>query len=386
LGSVAVEVDENGGVISFEDYHPYGTSALRVVRSASEGSVKRYRYTGKERDEETGLYYHGARYYACWLARWTAVDPIGKEDGVNFYSYVTSRPSLLIDSTGKFGAPPVKKKSSEERLEKKYSANVKKAFDEEIKKSQSKIDKLKNKLNDLVSNATLSDWLDPDFGKKLSLIVSKLDKITKKAATKAVIRVLDVENNSFYEKKRKEVRPNVFRTTDFRCNTYATDFVGVYSFLVDENVYFPKHWWNHPSSVEKKISEDTDYADDEVFQQSPNDLNKWMHNSKQSEEFGWRKVGGRTEAQMRNEAQDLANQGFLVIFTSESHISIVVSETSKVKAGRTRRGDVFQNVVTQAGDTIERGRHFLIFDKETEGFFVYRSELNEQKEVKPILK
>ena len=32
---------------------------------------KRYRYTGREQDAETGLYYVGARYYCPWLARWT---------------------------------------------------------------------------------------------------------------------------------------------------------------------------------------------------------------------------------------------------------------------------------------------------------------------------
>jgi hypothetical protein len=45
------------------------------VHSQTETS-KRYRYTGKERDEESGLYYHGARYYAPWLGRWTAIDPL----------------------------------------------------------------------------------------------------------------------------------------------------------------------------------------------------------------------------------------------------------------------------------------------------------------------
>ena len=39
--------------------HPYGTTSYQAVRSAAEVSLKRYRYTGKERDEETGLYYHG---------------------------------------------------------------------------------------------------------------------------------------------------------------------------------------------------------------------------------------------------------------------------------------------------------------------------------------
>ena len=59
-----------------EEYHPFGTTAWWAGDSETV-SRKRYRYTGKERDEETGLYYHGARYYAPWLGRWTAADPIG---------------------------------------------------------------------------------------------------------------------------------------------------------------------------------------------------------------------------------------------------------------------------------------------------------------------
>ncbi len=63
-------------------------------------SRRRYRYTGKERDEETGLYYHGARYYAAWLGRWTAADPAGLVDGPNLYEYVTGDPILLMDPDG----------------------------------------------------------------------------------------------------------------------------------------------------------------------------------------------------------------------------------------------------------------------------------------------
>jgi RHS repeat-associated protein len=70
LGTATLELSEDAEVITYEEYHPYGTSAYRAANSAIEASPKRYRYTGKERDEETGLYYHEARYYACWLARW----------------------------------------------------------------------------------------------------------------------------------------------------------------------------------------------------------------------------------------------------------------------------------------------------------------------------
>ena len=63
-------------IISYEEYTPYGSTSYQAVRSQTE-TPKRYRYTGKERDEESGLYYHGARYYAPWLARWIAVIPQG---------------------------------------------------------------------------------------------------------------------------------------------------------------------------------------------------------------------------------------------------------------------------------------------------------------------
>ena len=63
-----------------------------------------------ERDEETGLALHGARYYSCWLGRWTACDPIGLGDGVNRYGYAGSRPVGSMDRAGreeKLGASAV---------------------------------------------------------------------------------------------------------------------------------------------------------------------------------------------------------------------------------------------------------------------------------------
>ena len=70
LQSASLELDENAEVISYEEYHPYGTTAYQASNSAINAVAKRYRYTGKERDDESGLYYHGARYYIPWLCRW----------------------------------------------------------------------------------------------------------------------------------------------------------------------------------------------------------------------------------------------------------------------------------------------------------------------------
>jgi RHS repeat-associated protein len=105
LGSVALELDDQAQIISYEEYYPYGSTSYQAVRNQME-TPKRYRYTGKERDGENGLYYHGARYYACWLGRWTAPDPLGLADGANLYVYVNDNPILLRDLKGTEGVDP----------------------------------------------------------------------------------------------------------------------------------------------------------------------------------------------------------------------------------------------------------------------------------------
>ncbi|WP_204043226.1 SpvB/TcaC N-terminal domain-containing protein [Acrocarpospora phusangensis] len=102
LGSVALELDERAQIISYEEYTPYGNSAYQAVRGRTE-TPKRYRYTGKERDEETGLYYHGSRYYAPWLGRWISADPSGLVDGVNVYAYANGNPIRFNDPSGNAG-------------------------------------------------------------------------------------------------------------------------------------------------------------------------------------------------------------------------------------------------------------------------------------------
>jgi RHS repeat-associated protein len=98
LGSVALELDQQAAdLISYEEYHPYGSTAYHAARSLAEGNLKRHRFAGKERDRETSLHYYGARYYACWLGRWTSCDPLRMTDGVNVYWYARDRPTALVD-------------------------------------------------------------------------------------------------------------------------------------------------------------------------------------------------------------------------------------------------------------------------------------------------
>ena len=78
-----------------EEYFPYGETSFGSF------ARKRYRFTGKEQNEESGLYYHGARYYAPWLARWVSCDPAGIVDGLNLYAYVRNKPLSHVDDLGR---------------------------------------------------------------------------------------------------------------------------------------------------------------------------------------------------------------------------------------------------------------------------------------------
>jgi len=103
LGSACVELDEHGNLISYEEFYPYGSTAYQAGRSVAEVSLKRYRYTGKERDEETGLNYHGARYYATWLGRWLSFDP-SQNNRIsvcqNGFLYSSVNPITFFDPNG----------------------------------------------------------------------------------------------------------------------------------------------------------------------------------------------------------------------------------------------------------------------------------------------
>ncbi|MEO6973161.1 MAG: SpvB/TcaC N-terminal domain-containing protein [Rhodoferax sp.] len=100
LGSASLELDDAAQVISYEEYCPYGNTSYQAGRSAAEVSQKRYRYTGMERDEESGLSYQSARYYAPWLARWVSCDPAGLLDRLDLYLFCRDSPTNWTDSSG----------------------------------------------------------------------------------------------------------------------------------------------------------------------------------------------------------------------------------------------------------------------------------------------
>ncbi len=125
LGSASLELDDQAQIISFEEYAPFGSSTYQAVRRQTE-TPKRYRYTGKERDEESGLYYHGARYFAPWLGRWTSCERRVLEDGLNLYRFVHDNPIALRDPDGSNAIPGV---TEAQRREYQKAAELVKAME-----------------------------------------------------------------------------------------------------------------------------------------------------------------------------------------------------------------------------------------------------------------
>ena len=108
LGTARLVFGVNGNDLS--DFYPYGGER---VHSASVGN--HYKFTGKERDSETGLDNFGARFNSSTIGRFISADPL-KASGSprnpqswNRYSYVLNSPLALVDRDGQCSAPAVGK-------------------------------------------------------------------------------------------------------------------------------------------------------------------------------------------------------------------------------------------------------------------------------------
>ena len=100
IGSAVLELDDQAQIITYEEFYPFGSSSYQAAASQTE-ATKRYRYVGKELDNESGFYYYGARYYAPWIGRWINCDPGGLKAGPDLYAYANGNPVVFIDPNGK---------------------------------------------------------------------------------------------------------------------------------------------------------------------------------------------------------------------------------------------------------------------------------------------
>ena len=92
LGSASLELDDQAQIISYEEYTPYGSTSYQAVREPDRRRRSAIGTRARSGTRKSGLYYHGARYYAPWLGRWMSRDPAGLVDGTNLYAYARNNP------------------------------------------------------------------------------------------------------------------------------------------------------------------------------------------------------------------------------------------------------------------------------------------------------
>src|SRR5262249_57792884 len=106
LKTASVITDSAGTIKAESDYYPWG-GELQFVNSDS----NHYKFTGKERDSETGLDYFGARYYGNGLGRFITSDkPFADQhrenpQSWNLYAYTLNNPLKFVDDTGQSTKP-----------------------------------------------------------------------------------------------------------------------------------------------------------------------------------------------------------------------------------------------------------------------------------------
>src|SRR5262249_54175697 len=110
LWSVEAVTDVAGNVVERYAYDAYGLPAIFNGAGApvapnpwgtSHSAIGNpWMFTGRQFDEETGIYFYRARYYDPVKGRFLQRDPLGYVDGMNLYEYVQSRPTYTMDPEG----------------------------------------------------------------------------------------------------------------------------------------------------------------------------------------------------------------------------------------------------------------------------------------------
>ena len=98
LGSTSYITDDHANITQYDAYLPYGE--LLVDEHSSSEDLP-YKFNGKQFDEETGLYYYGARYMNPVTSLWYGVDPLTeKYKSIGAYVYCIGNPLKFVDSKG----------------------------------------------------------------------------------------------------------------------------------------------------------------------------------------------------------------------------------------------------------------------------------------------
>ena len=138
LGSSTLITNGDGFITQQIDYLPYGEVFLEKQRNTDD-YLSPYKFNGKELDEETGLYYYGARYMNPRLSIWYGTDPLEEKcPDVSSYSYCQGNPVVLFDNDGNSPISIFAKQAAKYGIKKAAKATIKKVVSNKLKAYASK--------------------------------------------------------------------------------------------------------------------------------------------------------------------------------------------------------------------------------------------------------
>ena len=182
LGSTVALTDSSGTIVSSTTYDSFGNAAPKqATGSAASGTgnaassagkatpniATTYRYTGREYDEDTGLYYYRNRWYDPETGRFISEDPIGFAGGdINLYGYVGNNPQSFVDPFGNYACgagggrqdPCAKYIPKHIPPDKKTNKSVN--IDDLIMKTKAKLNEFRQEAMRRAEDFATSDYLD----------------------------------------------------------------------------------------------------------------------------------------------------------------------------------------------------------------------------------
>ena len=148
LGSSGFITNLDGEVIQHIEYVPFGEVFIEERNSVWNTP---YLFNAKEFDEETGLYYYGARYYEPRFSLWISVDPLVElYRNISPYAYVANNPIVYTDPDGR-----------------KIDPESQKEWNDQKHHIVDKRDKLQAKINKLNTEAIKKGWNAEKLAKKI---------------------------------------------------------------------------------------------------------------------------------------------------------------------------------------------------------------------------
>lgn len=154
LGSSTLLLETNGSLINKEEYYPFGETSFGSY------AKKRYRFSGKEKDEESGLYYYGARYYMPWACKFISCDQMAaKLPQWSSYVSFNDNPIRFIDPDGMEGTDWIRLAGSNKW---KWDPNVKAKSQNEFRSDGAELAKPGHQYSSYGTTVTLLDggkWL-----------------------------------------------------------------------------------------------------------------------------------------------------------------------------------------------------------------------------------